>query len=87
MTKWQRRARLLVAVFAIAFAVMLVFAFKHRGPATPPVPAGRTDPDSVVESTTGQTFRFNGAHEHVSIAYDKQDTYKDGSTRSSSSLR
>jgi LPS export ABC transporter protein LptC len=81
MTKWQRRARLLVAVFAVGFAVMLVLGFKHRVPAAPPSANGRTDPNSVVESTTGQTVRFNRAHEDLTVAYEKQLTYKDGSTR------
>src|ERR1700730_561469 len=81
MTNWQRRARLLVAVFAVGFAVMLVLTFKHRVPAAPPAANGRTDPNSVVESTTGQSVRFNPTHEDVTLAYDKQLTYKDGSTR------
>src|SRR6202049_3820176 len=81
MTNWQRRARLLVAVFAVGFAVMLVLTFKHRVPAAPPAANGRTDPNSVVESTTGQSVRFNRTHEDVTVAYDKQLTYKDGSTR------
>jgi LPS export ABC transporter protein LptC len=81
MTRWQRRARLLVAVFAVMFAVMLVFAFKRRVPAGPPAAIGRTDPNSVVESTTGQTARFNRTHEDVTVAYEKQLTYKDGTTR------
>jgi LPS export ABC transporter protein LptC len=81
MTKWQRRARLLVAVFAVVFAVTLAFAFKHRVPPSPPAAMGRTDPNSVVESTTGQTARFNRTHEDVTVSYEKQLTYKDGTTR------
>jgi LPS export ABC transporter protein LptC len=81
MTRWQRRARLLVAVFVIGFAALLLFAFKRRPPAPVPVSTGRTDPNAVVESTSGQSFRFKGTHEDVRVAYDKQLTYKDGSTR------
>jgi LPS export ABC transporter protein LptC/lipopolysaccharide transport protein LptA len=81
MTKWQRRARLLVAVFAVGFAVMLAVAFRHRVPVTPSIATGRTDPNSIVESTTGQTVRFNRAHEDVTVGYDKTTTYKDGVTR------
>ena len=33
MTKWQRRARVLVAIFAVSFGVMLLLAFKTRPPA------------------------------------------------------
>src|SRR5580658_2909585 len=81
MTRWQRRARLLVAVFAVVFAVMLVFAFKHRVPPAPPAPIGRTDPNSVVESTTGQTVRFNRTHEDLTVTFERELTYKDGATR------
>ena len=81
MTKWQRRARLLVAVFAVGFAVMLALAFRHRVPVAPSIATGRTDPNSIVESTTGQTVRFNRAHEDVTVGYDKTTTYKDGVTR------
>jgi LPS export ABC transporter protein LptC len=81
LTNWQRRARLLVAVFAAGFAVTLVSAFKHRVPPAPPAANGRTDPNSVVESTTGQTVRFNRTHEDVTVTYEKQLTYKDGTTR------
>jgi LPS export ABC transporter protein LptC len=81
MTRWQRRARLLVALFAVGFAVLLVFAFKRRAPVAVSVSTGRTDPNAIVESTSGQSFKFNRAREDVRIEYDKQLTYKDGSTR------
>src|SRR6185436_21075019 len=80
MTKWQRWARLLVAVFAVAFAVMVAFAFKRRAPVTPPGSSGRTDPNAVVESTTGRVMKFSGAHEDVTVEYQKQSTYKDGTS-------
>ena len=82
MTRWQRRARLVVAVSAVLFAVALVFAFK-RG-STRPVPlttAGRSDPTAIVESTSGRVVRFNQARADVTVEYEKQLTYKDGSTR------
>lgn len=81
MTTFQRRARWLVAIFAVGFAVMLAFAFKRRAPAPPPVVTSRTDPNSVVESTSGRVVKVKGAREDVSIEYDKQLTYKDGSTK------
>ena len=81
MTRWQRRVRVLVAIFAVSFAAMLLFAFKKRPPAPAPVGTGRTDPNAVVESTSGQSFKFKGTREDVRVAYDRQLTYKDGSTR------
>jgi LPS export ABC transporter protein LptC len=81
MTKWQRRARLLVAIFAVGFAVMVAFAFKRRVPVAPQESSGRTDPNAVMESTTGRVMKFNGAREDVTVQYEKQSTYKDGTTR------
>jgi LPS export ABC transporter protein LptC len=80
MTKWQQWARLLVAIFAIAFTVMVAFAFKRRAPVTPAGSSGRTDPNAVVESTTGRVMKFSGAHEDVTVEYQKQSTYKDGTS-------
>lgn len=81
MTRWQRRARLMVAVFAVAFAVLLAFAVKRRAPAAGSVGTDRTDPNAVVESTSGQSFKFTRAREDVGITYDRLMTYQDGSTR------
>ena len=75
MTKWQRWARLLVAIFAVGFAVMVAFAFKRRVPVVPAGSSGRTDPNAVVESTTGRVMKFSGAHEDVTVEYQKQSIY------------
>jgi LPS export ABC transporter protein LptC len=80
MTKWQRWARLLVAIFAVGFAVMVAFAFKRRVPVVPAGSSGRTDPNAVVESTTGRVMKFSGAHEDVTVEYQKQSIYKDGAS-------
>ncbi len=55
MTNWQRRARLVIAVAAVAFAVVVAFAFRRRGPTSGSAPVARTDPKAVVESATGRT--------------------------------
>src|SRR6185436_5276433 len=81
MTKWQRRARLLIAVFAVAFAVVVVLAFKRRALPAASQAGGRTDPNAVVESTSGRIVRFKATREDVTVEYDKQLTYKDGSVK------
>jgi len=81
VTRLQRRARLFVAIFAVGFAVTLAFAFKRRTP--PPAPANvvRSDPNAVVESTSGRVVKVSRSREDVSIQYEKQLTYKDGATK------
>ena len=80
--RWQRRARLFVAVFGGVLAVVLVLSFKraHVRP-VPLATAGRSDPTAVVESTSGRVIRFNGIRADVTVEYERQLTYRDGSTR------
>jgi lipopolysaccharide export system protein LptA len=81
MSPWQRRARLVIGVFAVVFAVVVAFAFRKGAPATPlPTPV-RTDPGAVVESTGGRVERFKLSHEDVHVEYQKQLTYADGSSK------
>ena len=81
MTTFQRRARLFVAIFAVGFAVALGFAFKRRIPAPARPTVTRTDPNAIVESTSGRVVKVSRSREDVSIQYEKQLTYKDGATK------
>jgi LPS export ABC transporter protein LptC len=81
MTRWQRRARLVIAVAAVAFAIVVGFALKRRAP-QPAVPsAAPTAPGAVVEVTGGRIERFKLSRQDVRVAYERQLTYSDGSTR------
>ena len=79
-TPWQRRARAVVAIVAVAFAIVVVFALKRR-PAPAAQPAARTDPGAIVEVTGGRVERFKLSHEDVRVAYGRQLTYENGSTK------
>ena len=81
MTPWQRRARVLVALFAIVFAVVVFFAFRRRPPVTAAPQLAPLDPKAVVESTAGHVVQVKGTRENVAIDFEKQVTYKDGSSR------
>jgi LPS export ABC transporter protein LptC len=82
MTIWQRRVRLSIAVFAVGFAVVVVFAFKRGVPAAAPPPSVvRTDPEALIESSGGRLIRVNQTRENVTVEYQKQLSYKDGSTK------
>lgn len=78
MSTWQRKARLAVALAAVAFAIAVALAFQRRA-AVPSAPLTRTDPNAVVETAGGLTFRVNRDKEEVRIAYDELRTYPDGS--------
>ena len=81
MTLWQRRARVIIGGAAVAFALFVAFEFKRRGPAAPAQPIAPTDPTAVVESIGGRVERFQLSRENASIAYQKQLTYADGSSK------
>jgi LPS export ABC transporter protein LptC len=81
MTNWQRYARLFVALFAVAFAVVVALAFRHRPPVAPAASVARTDPSAIIESTGGRVVRVTGTHEDVDIEYERQLTYANGSTK------
>jgi lipopolysaccharide export system protein LptA len=78
-TRWQRRARLLIAVFGGAFAVFVAFQFR-RGPGRAPVNAARIAPGIVVESTGCTVERFTLSREDVFVSCDKQRLYADGTS-------
>src|SRR5439155_23391178 len=80
MSKRNRRARLIIAVFAVAFAVVVAFEFRPRPAISVAAPVARTDLKAVVESTGGRVMRFKREHEDVSVDYDRQLTFPDGST-------
>ena len=81
MTKWQRRARLVIAIGAVAFAMVVAFSLKRRSPQPTAGAAPRTDPGAVVEVTGGRVERFKLSREDVRVAYERQLTYANGSTK------
>lgn len=81
MTTWQRRARLFVALFAVAFAIVVAAAFRQRPPVAGPTPLARLDPKAVVESTGGHLSRVRLSREDLSLDFEKQLTYADGRTK------
>src|SRR5215212_7279287 len=81
MTRWQRSARLVVAVFGIVFAVVVAREMKRRVPAPSVKPAVRSDPGAVIETTGGFTHRVKGNREDVDITFQKQFIYEDGSSK------
>ena len=66
MTKWLRRARLLIGVFAIVFPIVVFFAFKRRGAPASTANVVRTDPGAIVQSTGGRITRVTLSREDVS---------------------
>src|SRR5215467_12504201 len=79
--RWQYWAKVVLALGALAVAVAVGLALKRRDVPVSPPPVVRTDPQALVESTGGRAVRFNRAHEDIRVEYERQLTYKDGSTK------
>ena len=77
--RWQKIARLAIAVFVVGFAVVVFLAMRHR----PSGPAGandvaRADPEASVESGAGERKNFKFDKLDFTIKYAKALSYRDG---------
>ena len=68
MTRWQRRARLVIAVFAVVFAAFVCAAVPAPRPAAGAAPVARTDPRPSSKAPAGESIRFKRSREDVSVA-------------------
>jgi len=81
MAVWQKRARILVAVFGLTSAVIVFLAIGRRPPAATPATVTRLDPAASAESRGGNVQRFRGDKRDFDISYETQLSYSDGTTR------
>jgi LPS export ABC transporter protein LptC len=81
MKRWQRRARLAIALFGVVFAVFVARELKRRDPPSVSTPTPRTDPGAVVETHAGTTIHNTGNREDVSITFKQQSVYEDGTSK------
>ncbi len=79
--RWQHWVKVVLALGALAVAVAVGLTIRRRDVPRPAPPVLRTDPKAIVESTGGRAVRFNRAHEDIRVEYERQLTYKDGSTK------
>ena len=77
---WQRRARIVIAVGGVAFAIVVAMAVRQRVPAAVSRVTA-SDPKAVVESIGGHHFGFGPGHEDFDLEYQQLVTYTDGSTK------
>jgi lipopolysaccharide export system protein LptA len=79
--RWQQRLRLAIAIFGVAFLVVLYLAFRSPKPAGTRAAAGRVareDPSASAESTSGELLNLLRDVENFRLEYDKLFTYADG---------
>ena len=79
--RWQKKARVSVAIFGIVFAAVVYFAIGERETvATAPRPS-RLDPRAILETIGSKVQQLRLAHQDYVVEADKQLSYEDGSTK------
>lgn len=79
--KWQRRARIAIAVFVAGFITVVVLALRRPQPQTEVEPhaAGPADKDALVETTGGLvTHRFSDGKFVYTLKAETERVYPDG---------
>src|SRR5437773_8949277 len=80
MRRWQRNARLIVAVFGVLFAAFVARQLRPRGAPAASTSAPKTDPAAVVETTGGTLAKFHGQRQDVIVTFQTQQVYPDGTS-------
>ena len=79
--RWQKRARLGIAIFGIVFAAGVYFAIGERvEPKAPPAPK-RLDPKATIETSRGVLNRITGAKLDFTITFERNLSYENGATK------
>ena len=81
MSSWQRRARLVIGIFALVFGVSVLLTIRERPKSANSVLIDRADPNAVVETMGSQVKQTMGSEESFKIEAERQLTYEDGSVR------
>ena len=78
MAHWAERARWIVALVGLTFAVGVFFAIRQRERPTDATPLAPSDPRADVEITGATSSRFSGANENFTVKSERQLSYPDG---------
>jgi lipopolysaccharide transport protein LptA/LPS export ABC transporter protein LptC len=81
MQKWQKTARWLMALVAIAFVVAVALTLKKRVTTEVQPPLTRTDPKAILETSGGRGARTNKTRPDFQTTWDRMLTYEDGSSK------
>jgi LPS export ABC transporter protein LptC len=81
MTRWQRRARLVIAVFGVLFAAFVARQLKPRDAPAGAAPINKVDPKAVIETTNGVLQSFKQSRVGAHVTFQKQSVYADGTSK------
>jgi lipopolysaccharide export system protein LptA len=81
MTSWQKRLRVVLAIFGIVFAGLVYRSIGERRLMVPSQPVDRMDPKAVVETTRAVLQQVRGTEQEFEIKSQRTLTYEDGSAK------
>jgi lipopolysaccharide transport protein LptA/LPS export ABC transporter protein LptC len=82
MLSWQRRLRIALGLFVVAFAIVLVASFRHSSRrAAPPPSVPKADAKAIVQGTKGHVVWSSGSQLDVLVDYEQLLSYSDGSSK------
>ena len=81
MTRWQKRARLVLAAVAVAVVVIVALTLRERHPPQMNRAAARVDPKAVAESAGGRMVRASGTRVPGVVDYERMMAYEDGTAK------
>src|SRR5690348_8765514 len=79
--KWQKWARIVVAIVGIAAAVAVYATMGERARPVPVTLPARMDPKAVIESSGNIVQQVRGTRQDYLIEAERQLTYEGGATR------
>lgn len=82
MARWQKRARIGVGLFGVAFAIVVYAAIGERQPAAPVARPTRLDPRAILESAGAVLQQFRETKKDYVVKAERQLRYEDGTTKS-----
>src|SRR5262245_53182389 len=81
MTSWQKRLRIVLAIFGIVFAGLVYRSIGERRLAVPSQPVDRMDPKAILETTQAVLQQVRGTEQEFEIRSQRTLTYEDGSAK------
>ena len=79
--RWQKRARLVVAIFGIGVAGVVFFAIGEREQPKAAPAVERMDPNAVIETSGCDIRRLTAVRQDFRVTCDRQLAYEDGTSK------
>jgi hypothetical protein len=79
--RWQKRARVVVAIAGIASAIAIYATMGERAKQTVVPPPQRSDPNAIIESSGNVLQQVRGSRQDYLIEAERQLTYANGATK------